>query len=80
MEATAPDTRHRGPLDRLLGIFTDVHGGEGFTALFLFANVFRRTVLMSSPRSNGRSLEHILMTVRQTPAGGVISTGVFQLW
>jgi AAA family ATP:ADP antiporter len=40
MEATAPDTRRRGPLDRLLSIFTDVRGGEGLTALFLFANVF----------------------------------------
>ena len=40
MEATVPDTRRRGPLDRLLSIFTDVRGGEGLTALFLFTNVF----------------------------------------
>jgi AAA family ATP:ADP antiporter len=36
MTATLQRTR----LDRLLGIFTDVHGGEGLTALLLAANVF----------------------------------------
>jgi AAA family ATP:ADP antiporter len=36
MTATPQRTR----LDRFLGIFTDVHGGEGLTALLLAANVF----------------------------------------
>src|SRR5678815_5750539 len=30
----------KGPLDRVLGIFTEVHGGEGVTALLLMLNVF----------------------------------------
>ena len=31
---------HKGLLDRFLGIFTEVHGGEGITALLLMFNVF----------------------------------------
>ena len=31
---------HRGPLDRILGLFTEVRGGEGLTALLLMLNVF----------------------------------------
>jgi len=31
---------HRGPLDRVLGVFTEVRGGEGLTALLLMFNVF----------------------------------------
>ena len=31
---------HRSRLDRFLGVFTDVHAGEGFTALLLALNVF----------------------------------------
>ncbi len=38
--AKAPDTGHRGPLDRVLGWFTEVHGGEGVTALLLMLNIF----------------------------------------
>jgi len=30
----------RGPLDRVLGVFAEVHGGEGFTALLLMLNIF----------------------------------------
>ena len=30
----------KGPLDRILGVFTDVRGGEGVTALLLMLNVF----------------------------------------
>ncbi len=30
----------KGPLDRFLGLFTDVHGGEGVTALLLMLNIF----------------------------------------
>lgn len=30
----------KGPLDRFLGLFTDVHGGEGMTALLLMLNIF----------------------------------------
>jgi AAA family ATP:ADP antiporter len=37
--ATA-DGGRRGPLDRVLNIFTDVRGGEGLTALLLLLNVF----------------------------------------
>ncbi|HEX7880204.1 MAG TPA: Npt1/Npt2 family nucleotide transporter [Candidatus Eisenbacteria bacterium] len=41
---TAPPARtdagHKGPLDRFLGIFADVKGGEGFTALLLMFNIF----------------------------------------
>ena len=36
----ASDARHKGPLDRLLGIFAEVHGGEAGTALLLMLNVF----------------------------------------
>jgi AAA family ATP:ADP antiporter len=35
-----PDSNHRSSLDRFLGIFADVHGGEGVTALLLALNVF----------------------------------------
>ncbi len=35
-----PQTNHRSPLDRFLGIFADVHAGEGVTALLLALNVF----------------------------------------
>ena len=31
---------HRGPLDRVLGVFAEVRGGEGLTALLLMLNVF----------------------------------------
>jgi AAA family ATP:ADP antiporter len=48
------DGRPRGPLDKLLNIFTDVRGGEGLTALFLFANVF---LLLSS--------YYLLKTIRE---------------
>ena len=48
------DGRKRGPLDSLLNIFTDVRGGEGLTALFLFANVF---LLLSS--------YYLLKTIRE---------------
>ena len=34
------DSNHRSALDRFLGVFTDVHAGEGFTALLLALNVF----------------------------------------
>jgi ATP:ADP antiporter, AAA family len=37
--ATTSD-RPKGPLDRILGIFTEVHGGEGVTALLLMLNIF----------------------------------------
>ena len=36
----APQTNDRSPLDRFLGIFADVHSGEGVTALLLALNVF----------------------------------------
>jgi AAA family ATP:ADP antiporter len=40
---SAPGTSspaRRGPLDRVLGLFTDVHGGEGLTAVLLMLNIF----------------------------------------
>ena len=39
-ETISIDGRPKGPLDRFLGIFTDVRGGEGLTALLLFGHVF----------------------------------------
>ena len=38
--AGTPPEGRKGPLDRFLGIFTDVHGGEGVTALLLMLNIF----------------------------------------
>lgn len=35
-----PPEGPKGPLDRFLGIFTDVRGGEGVTALLLMLNIF----------------------------------------
>ena len=35
-----PDSNNRSSLDRFLGIFADVHSGEGLTALLLALNVF----------------------------------------
>ncbi|MEP7029102.1 MAG: Npt1/Npt2 family nucleotide transporter [Candidatus Eisenbacteria bacterium] len=43
-----------GPLDKFLNIFTDVRGGEGLSALFLFVNVF---LLLSS--------YYLLKTIRE---------------
>ena len=37
---TTPESNHRSSLDRFLGIFADVHSGEGLTALLLALNVF----------------------------------------
>jgi len=34
------DAGHKGPLDRFLGLFADVRGGEGVTALLLMLNIF----------------------------------------
>src|SRR5262245_54435179 len=34
------DTRSRGPLDRFLGIFSDVRAGEGGTVLLMSLNIF----------------------------------------
>lgn len=50
MTAGAP----RGPLDRLLGLFSDVRGGEGLTALLLMLNIF---VLLAS--------YYLLKTIRE---------------
>jgi len=38
--ATPADTGPRGPLDRILNLFSDVRSGEGTTALLLLLNVF----------------------------------------
>jgi len=38
--AGTPPEGPKGPLDRFLGIFTEVHGGEGVTALLLMLNIF----------------------------------------
>jgi AAA family ATP:ADP antiporter len=37
---TAPDAPKSGPLDRLLGLFSDVRAGEGSRALLMLANIF----------------------------------------
>ena len=39
-DAGTPPAGPKGLLDRFLGIFTDVHGGEGVTALLLMLNIF----------------------------------------
>jgi AAA family ATP:ADP antiporter len=38
--AATPSQAQKGLLDRVLGIFTDVHGGEGLTAILLMLNIF----------------------------------------
>jgi AAA family ATP:ADP antiporter len=38
--AETPPEGPKGPLDRFLGIFAEVHGGEGLTALLLMLNIF----------------------------------------
>ena len=38
--AAAPDELPKGLLDRALGVFTEVRGGEGVTALLLMLNIF----------------------------------------
>ena len=39
-DAAEASQRPKGLLDRVLGIFTEVRGGEGLTALFLMLNIF----------------------------------------
>jgi len=39
-ETAHRDAPKRGPLDRLLGLFSDVHAGEGSRALLMLANIF----------------------------------------
>ena len=51
---TAAAGAPRGPLDRLLGSFSDVRGGEGLTALLLMLNIF---VLLAS--------YYLLKTIRE---------------
>jgi len=43
----APDARPLTPLDRLLGVFSDVRAGEGVTALVMLANIFLTMVCYS---------------------------------
>lgn len=38
--ARVPDRAARGPLDKFLGIFAEVRGGEGLSALLLMLNIF----------------------------------------
>jgi len=38
--AGTPSGARKGLLDRILGIFTEVHGGEGVTAILLMFNIF----------------------------------------
>src|SRR5262245_19912166 len=37
--SASPETR-KSSLDRILGVFTEVHAGEGVTALLLMLNIF----------------------------------------
>jgi len=39
-ESKTPERARKGLLDRALGVFTDVRGGEGVTALLLMLNIF----------------------------------------
>ena len=39
-DTAGPDSTAKGPLDRILGLFTDVRGGESITALLLMLNIF----------------------------------------
>jgi AAA family ATP:ADP antiporter len=40
IDADTPSTGPKGLLDRVLGVFAEVHGGEGLTALLLMLNIF----------------------------------------
>jgi ATP:ADP antiporter, AAA family len=40
MSTTAVAEEARGPIDRLLGLFSEVRAGEGVTALLMLANIF----------------------------------------
>jgi AAA family ATP:ADP antiporter len=60
----APGARPRGALDRVLGVFADVRGGEAVTALLLMLNIF---LLLAS--------YYLLKTIREplilaAPGGG----------
>ena len=60
----APDARPRGALDRVLGVFADVRGGEAVTAILLMLNIF---LLLAS--------YYLLKTIREplilaAPGGG----------
>ena len=55
--AAAADPR-RGPIDRLLGLFSDVHAGEGSRALLMLANIFLLLVCY-----------YIIKTVREREGG-----------
>jgi AAA family ATP:ADP antiporter len=39
-DAGTPSNAPKGLLDRILGVFTEVHGGEGVTAILLMLNIF----------------------------------------
>jgi ATP:ADP antiporter, AAA family len=39
-DANIPSQGRKGLLDRVLGLFTEVHGGEGVTAILLMLNIF----------------------------------------
>src|SRR6185503_1374846 len=60
----APGARPRGALDRVLGVFADVRGGEAVTAILLMMNIF---LLLAS--------YYLLKTIREplilaAPGGG----------
>jgi AAA family ATP:ADP antiporter len=62
--AGTPDEKPRGALDRILGVFADVRGGEAATALLLMLNIF---LLLAS--------YYLLKTIREplilaSPGGG----------
>ena len=55
----------RGPLDSLLNLFSDVHGGEGRTALLLMLNVF---LLLTSYYLLKTIREPLILAVRSSRA------------
>jgi AAA family ATP:ADP antiporter len=67
MDATDADRERGGPLDRLLGLFSEVHPGEGARALLMLANVF--LILVSY---------YVIKTVREPLILGTAVPGFLQ--
>jgi AAA family ATP:ADP antiporter len=67
-DSGTPSQAPKGLLDRILGIFTDVHGGEGVTAILLMLNIF---VLLASYYMLKVIREPLILT---TPGGAEVKS------